>query len=53
MGDQYAVKSFLGCYEEPTNMWNMTEVFRMPPADAAFFTVGLQLLLMTLELLAI
>ena len=39
MGDQYAVKSFLGCYEEPTNVWNMTEVFRMPPADAAFFSL--------------
>ena len=40
VGDQFAVKAFLHCYEEPTNYWNAQYAFYMAPKDASFFVTS-------------
>ena len=49
MGDQYAVKSFLASYEEPSNCWIFSHVFAMPAPDAAFFHCEVPFLTVTFE----
>ena len=45
MGDLYAVQSFLGSFEKPSNLWNFSHVFILGGADARFFIVGIPLML--------